>query len=67
MALFYLRMSDFSAYLKGVWAELQKINWPSQREATALTALVILLSLGIAAYLGLIDQVFTRLFEAYIV
>lgn len=60
-------MSDFSAYLKGVWAELQKINWPSQREAVALTALVILLSLGIAAYLGFFDQVFTRLFDAFIV
>lgn len=60
-------MSDITAYLKGVWAELQKINWPSQREAAALTALVILLSLGIAAYLGFFDQLFTRLFDAYII
>jgi preprotein translocase SecE subunit len=60
-------MNDITSYLKGVWAELQKINWPSQREATALTAMVILLSLAIAAYLGLFDQIFTRLFDQFIV
>lgn len=60
-------MNDTITYLKGVWSELQKVQWPSQREATALTALVILLSLAIAGYLGFFDQVFTRLFDAFIV
>lgn len=60
-------MDQVSTYLKGVWRELQKVNWPSRREATALTALVILLSLAIAAYLGVFDQIFTRLFEQYVV
>lgn len=60
-------MDQVSTYLKGVWRELQKVNWPSRQEATALTALVILLSLAIAAYLGVFDQIFTRLFEQYVV
>ncbi len=54
-------------YLKGVWNELDKVNWPSQRETGYLTALVILLSLLIAAYLGLFDQIFTRLFDQFFV
>lgn len=60
-------MNDTITYLKGVWSELQKVKWPSQRKTTALTALVILLSLAIAAYLGLFDQIFTRLFDAFII
>jgi preprotein translocase SecE subunit len=60
-------MDSITTYLKGVWAELQKVKWPTQREAGALTALVILFSLGIAGYLGLLDQVFTRLFDQFII
>jgi preprotein translocase SecE subunit len=60
-------MDSITTYLRGVWAELQKVKWPTQREAGALTALVILFSLGIAGYLGLLDQIFTRLFDQFIV
>ncbi|PSO46018.1 MAG: preprotein translocase subunit SecE [Parcubacteria group bacterium SW_6_46_9] len=59
-------MDSITTYLKGVWAELQKVKWPTQREAGALTALVILFSLAIAGYLGLLDQIFTRLIEPFI-
>lgn len=54
-------------YLKEVKAELSKVNWPSQRQAMYLTALVILLSLAIAGYLGAFDYLFSTLFEAYII
>lgn len=60
-------MNETVQYLKGVWNELDKVNWPSQREAGSLTALVILFSLLIAAYLGLFDQIFTRLFDMFFV
>jgi preprotein translocase subunit SecE len=35
--------------------ELKKVVWPSRREATKLTLLVIGISLGTAAFLGAID------------
>lgn len=54
-------------YLKGVQRELKKVSWPSQKRATALTILVILLSLAIAYYLGAFDYIFSTLFDVYVI
>jgi preprotein translocase subunit SecE len=49
------------AYLKETRAELRKVNWPSQQEARTLTAVVLAVTVGMAAMLGLLDFVFDRL------
>lgn len=54
-------------YLKEVQTEISKVSWPSQRQATSLTTLVILLSLVIAGYLGAFDYIFSSLFEQFII
>jgi len=43
-------------YLKDVRAEMAKVNWPTQKEVTGATTLVICLSVVMAAYIFLCDQ-----------
>ena len=46
-----------------VVSELKKVTWPSRQETTRLTILVIAVSVTIAAFLFLFDQVFTTLVD----
>ena len=41
--------------------EFRHVNWPTRKEAVKLTALVIGISLGIAAFLGSFDYLFSFL------
>ncbi len=41
--------------------EFRHVNWPARNEAIKLTALVIGISLGIAAFLGSFDYLFSFL------
>ena len=36
-------------------AEFSKINWPTAQETIRMTAVVVMLSIGIAAFLGAVD------------
>ena len=46
------------SYFKEVRSEMRHVSWPSRRQAGIYTAVVILVSLVTAAYLGLLDYVF---------
>lgn len=46
-------------YLAGVRAEMAHVKWPSVNQAIGYTALVIAVSLLVAALLGALDFVFT--------
>jgi preprotein translocase subunit SecE len=39
--------------------ELRHVNWPTRQEATRLTIIVIVISLGLALFLGFFDYLFT--------
>jgi preprotein translocase subunit SecE len=47
-------------YLKDSKAELKKVNWPTRKEATQHTIIVIILSLSVAAFLGVLDFAFAK-------
>ena len=53
-------MSAISEYLKETRAELRHVAWPSQAQTIVYTVLVALISLFIAAYLGVFDFLFTN-------
>ncbi|MFH1429978.1 MAG: preprotein translocase subunit SecE [Candidatus Uhrbacteria bacterium] len=59
-------MSKLKTYLKESRQELQKVHWPNRKELTRHTVLVIGVSLGVAAFIGIADYVFTLGFEQYI-
>lgn len=48
-------------FLKDVKVELKKVSWPSRQETVRLTGVVVLISVVLAAFLGLLDFVFITL------
>ncbi|MDD3101788.1 MAG: preprotein translocase subunit SecE [Patescibacteria group bacterium] len=56
-------INKFSNYIKSSISELKKVAWPSRKETTNHTILVIGISLGLAAFLGLIDFFLTKLLQ----
>jgi preprotein translocase subunit SecE len=53
-------------YIKESKDELKKVVWPSRKETTKYTLLVIGISLGVAAFLGALDIGMTYLLEQVI-
>lgn len=50
-------MSRIATYVKESHAELRKVIWPSRQELVRHSLLVIGMSLGLAAFLGVVDYV----------
>ena len=49
-------------YLKETRAELRKVTWPSREEAINLTLIVVAVTTAMAAFLGAVDYLFSKLF-----
>ena len=50
-------LGNISQYVKDSWKELHHVSWPTKSEVRKHTILVIAISLGLAAFLGLCDYV----------
>lgn len=50
-------------FAKEVVEELKRVSWPSKKQTINLTALVILISLTIGLYVGIIDILLAKLLE----
>ena len=48
-------------YVTDVVAEMKKVSWAKRKELVGATALVLLISILMAAYVGLLDFIFSRL------
>jgi preprotein translocase subunit SecE len=48
-------------YLRETRAELRKVVWPSRKEATRLSIIVLSVTVAMSAFLGVIDLLFSRL------
>jgi len=48
-------------YFASVRAEVTRVSWPSRREVVTFTVLVILLTLALGIYLGVVDLVLQHL------
>jgi preprotein translocase SecE subunit len=53
-------MSRLTDYLKDTRAELEHVSWPTQKQTIIYTALVIAISLLVAAFIGVFDFFFTK-------
>ena len=49
-------------YFKETSGELRKVTWPTRKEATNLTIIVVIVTLVMGIYLGLLDYIFSRFF-----
>jgi len=52
-------MNSFFTYLKNVRAELEHVVWPKPRTAVGHTILILVISAVTAAFLALLDYLFT--------
>jgi len=48
-------------FLKEVRAEMNNVSWPSKKETTRLTGIVVGISLIVAIFIGILDFLFTNL------
>lgn len=46
--------------------EMKHVSWPTRRQAVLFTLLVIVISIGMAAYIGVLDAFFTNLLKVFI-
>jgi preprotein translocase subunit SecE len=44
-------------------SELRRVTWPNREETTRLTIMVIAVAVTIGIFLGLVDLVFSRIFD----
>lgn len=50
-------------FFQDTWSELKKVVWPSRKQATNLTMIVIAVSAAVGVILGAIDYVFYLVFQ----
>lgn len=46
-------------YVRDSYFEMKKVTWPTRKETTKLTTIVIIISISVAAFLGLLDYIFS--------
>jgi preprotein translocase SecE subunit len=51
-------------FLKAVWAELQRVQWPNRKQLTQLTGVVLFFVVVVGAYLGALDAIFSKLISS---
>ncbi len=52
-------ISRLIQYVKDTNAEMKHVSWPTQKQTTIFTILVIIISIVIALYIGAFDYFFT--------
>jgi preprotein translocase subunit SecE len=55
------RHNRLLGFLIAVWAELQRVEWPNRQTLTMLTGVVLLFVIVMGAYLGVLDQIFSKI------
>ena len=58
--------SKLTSFLQESKQELLRVNWPTRQETLRLTGVVVLISILVALFLGLLDAVFARLLETFL-
>ena len=59
----YKQPNAIQRYFGETIGELRKVTWPTRKEATNLTLVVLIVTFVMSMYLGLLDLIFTRLFS----
>ena len=56
------QQSGVRRFYRETVGELRKVTWPTRQEAKNLTIIVILVTFGMSAFLGIVDYLFSRVF-----
>jgi preprotein translocase subunit SecE len=53
-------------YLREVWIELNRVDWPTRKELVSSTIVVVVLLLVMSFYLGSFDYIYTVLVKRFL-
>lgn len=53
-------MDKIINYFKDVIAETKNVTWPTRNQTTFFTVAVVIISVAVAYYLGLLDYLFSQ-------
>ncbi len=53
-------------YFKGSVSEMKKVVWPTKKQTTTYSIIVIAMSLGVAVFFGILDYIFNLILEKII-
>ena len=56
------KVSGIQRFYRETMGELRKVTWPTRQEALNLTKVVLIVTFGMSAFLGLMDALFSRMF-----
>ncbi|HOB11185.1 MAG: preprotein translocase subunit SecE [Acetomicrobium sp.] len=56
-------MDKIFSFLREARAELKRVTWPNKKQVWISTLLVIVVTLLVSAYLGVLDLIFTAVFS----
>ncbi|OHA88466.1 MAG: preprotein translocase subunit SecE [Candidatus Zambryskibacteria bacterium RIFCSPHIGHO2_01_FULL_43_25] len=54
---------SLGGYIRDTKGELKHVSWPTKRQSIVFTAIVVAVSIIVAAYLGLFDFIFSLILE----
>jgi preprotein translocase subunit SecE len=53
-------------FFKEARVELKKVTWPTRQEAIRHTITVVVISVAVAAYLGVLDYIFRTVLNTFV-
>lgn len=56
------KVSGIQRFYRETMGELRKVTWPTRQEAINLTKVVLIVTFGMSAFLGIMDAIFSRMF-----
>lgn len=59
-------METFTQFVREAYAEMKKVKWPTRQQTIHYTIVVIVIALITAAYIGILDYVFSSLVKNYL-
>lgn len=54
-------------FMKEVYVEMKKVNWPTTKETIRYTLIVLAVSIAVAAFLGGADVLFSAILSKFII
>jgi len=57
-------VSRIQRFVQDSWQELQKVNWPTPKQARNLTVVVLVISAAVSIYISIFDYAFGLLAKA---
>ncbi len=59
-------VNKVATYIKEAVIEMKKVNWPSKKQTIHYTVIVIAMSVGLALFFTLLDNLFNKIIELII-